>query len=1139
MVRKLIEWSLGNPLIVLCFGLALIGVGSYSYKHINVEAYPDPAPAIVEIVAQWPGASAEEVERLVTVPLEVGLAGMPGLKTTHSRSLFGLSHLRCIFHYGHPYVDARQEVINRLQFVPGLPTGVSPTISPASPIGEIYRYQLKAKKNALGEDIYTLNDLKALQDWLLEREFRRVPGIIDVTSFGGTVKRYEIHPDPERMKTYGITLAMLTNALSNSNYNVGGDFLPQGRMSKVVRVIGAIGGYKDPMEKAIGMKTAEEAAAYLRAEEQRRCNEIRNIPIVSTNEKPTMIDHIVVGGPRFNEDFRKPDGEIASPASPEGVLVSNQTRLGRVSFDRCTDFETGTWIREDEKVQAIILMRKGEQSMPTIHAVHAKVKELNPYYKVTDAALKALRENGLPPEVAEKLRGMKDKEFSSQKLLEQELAWRLDKAEAEVWSAAIVEHSLQQGRLLPGVEILPYYDREGLVDLTTHTVQHNLLVGIGLVVMILIMFISNVRTALIVAINMPLALLFAFSVLYFRGQSANLLSIGAVDFGIIVDSTVIMAENIYRTIATRKHGDDLSLKECILAATREIDKALFFSTAIMVVAFIPLFTMQGAEGQLFGPMAQTYAASLIGALFLAMTLTPVLCLYFFKGMKPASENFFVRFMKNRYLWQLDVCLRHPYWTVAVMAVLMVVTVVWPLTGFFGLAPQEGIGREFMPELDEGNLWVRAIFPPHVNLDAVKDPVKKFRDIVSRTEYKITKDTVASLRAGQQADGPLGRLWAWVRSRPPREHEEPVPEDVLAKLDDLIERKFEDQDSFMEELRGRLSERERSRFQYAILKYSADMKFPEMRAVVVQMGRPDDGTDPGGFNNVEIFAPFREEKDWPVVTRPDGTRKRRTHHDIVEDLSAELERKIPGVEWSFSQYIRDNVMEAITGVKGDNCVKIYGPDLEKLEELADKVKTELQTIRGIQDVGIYRVMGQANLEFVVDKDKCKRRGVLVNDVNTVVGTAVRGNPLTQMVEGEKNFDITLRFPEYARQDEASILAIPVDAPNLTLPPGPIPAQNQTFISGPQAGVSPAGTSNAAGARQPVHGAGDEFSAAPAAGRAGVAGGRDGATQSGRRLHPARRLDDHARTGQAFHRRQIQRARRSRPRQRGHPRQGKNQ
>ncbi len=575
MVRKLIEWSLNNPLIVLCFALALVGVGSYSYKHINVEAYPDPAPAIVEVVALWPGASAEEIERLVTVPLEIALAGMPGLKTTHSRSLFGLSHLRCIFHYEQPYAAARQEVINRLQFVSSLPSGVSPSISPASPIGEIYRYQLKAKKNALGEDIYTLNDLKALQDWLLEREFRRVPGIIDVTSFGGTVKRYEIQPDPERMKSYGITLSMLANALSNSNYNVGGDFLAQGRMSKVVRTIGVIGGGKDPMEKAIGMKTAEEAAAYLRVEEQRRCNEIRNIPIVSINDKPIMINDIVVGGPRFVEDFRTPKGDIVSPVSSEGVVVSNQTRLGRVSFDRCTDFETGEWLREDEKVQAVILMRKGEQSMPTIHAVKAKVKELS-----------------------------------------------------------------EPGRLLPGVEILPYYDREGLVDLTTHTVQENLLVGVSLVVIILIMFINNIKTALIVAINMPLALLFAFSVLYFRGHSANLLSIGAVDFGIIVDSTVIMAENIYRNVATRVEGEDVSLKDCIQRRHRRSDKAaILLPTANAWSSPSSRSSpLPGAEGQLFGPMAQTYAASLVGALFLAMTLTPVLCLYFFKGMLPSPRS---------------------------------------------------------------------------------------------------------------------------------------------------------------------------------------------------------------------------------------------------------------------------------------------------------------------------------------------------------------------------------------------------------------------------------------------------------------------------------------------------------------------
>ena len=453
-----------------------------------------------------------------------------------------------------------------------------------------------------------------------------------------------------------------------------------------------------------------------------------------------------------------------------------------MSFDRCTDFETGTWTREDEKVQCIVLMRKGEKSMPAVEAVKAKVKELS-----------------------------------------------------------------EPGRLLPGVEIMTYYDREGLVDLTTHTVQHNLFLGIGLVVIILIMFISNVRAALIVAINMPLALLCAFSALYFRGKSANLLSIGAVDFGIIVDSTVIMVENIYRNIATRQQQETRSLKEIILLATREIDKALFFSTAIMVVAFMPLFTMQGAEGELFGPMAQTYAFSLAGALFLAMTLTPVLCLYFFRRMPPRAENFFVRSIKTAYLWQLGICLRYPKTTLAIILAIILVTLVWPLPH---------VGREFMPELEEGNLWVRGNFPPHVNLDAVKDPVKTFRDIISRTEHMITDQTLASLRQVRWLDAKQDRRRG-------------LPEDVLARLKNLKDRQFADQETFLDELRDRLDDGELKRFQHPILKHSANIKYPEVRTVVVQMGRPDDGTDPGGFNNVEVFAPFRNERDWPVVTRPDG------------------------------------------------------------------------------------------------------------------------------------------------------------------------------------------------------------------------------------------------------------------------------
>ena len=882
MVSRLIHWSLGNPLIVLLMAAAVMGVGYYSFLHINVEAYPDPAPAVIELIAQWPGASAEEMERLVTVPLEVTLAGMPRLKTTHSKSLFGLTHLRCIFHYDFPYPEARQEVINRLAMISQpLPPGVTPQLSPANSIGEIFRFTLKGPKDALGRDVYSLNDMKALQDWLVERQFRRVPGIIDVTSFGGTVKRYEIQPDPDRLKRYGITLNQLANALANSNANVGGDFLVQGRTVKMVRCVGVIGGGKDPMEQAFSMATPEEAVAYLRAQEQERLNQIRDIVITSINNVPIRVDDVVQGGPL----------PYRGAPSNQGVIVSNQTRLGRVSMDKSMDEEGKVWRREDEKIQGIVLMRKGEQSLPAIAAVKAKVEELN-----------------VP------------------------------------------------GRLLPGVVLEPYYDREELVHLTTHTVTHNLVVGIVLVVIILMMFLSNIRCAVIVAVNIPVALLFAFAVLYLRGKSANLLSIGAVDFGIIVDSAVIMVENIYRNLSAGAEPA-MKLKDRIWYFTKEIDKALFFSTLIMVCAFIPLFTMHGAEGELFGPMAQTYAFALGGALLMALTLTPVLCLLFFKNLRPSRENFLVRFLKSRYLWQLGLCLRHPKTTVAVMAAVIAITVAWPMAH---------LGREFMPELEEGNLWIRAIFPVHVSLDAVRDPIKEARQIMS--------------------------------------------------------------------------------------------SYPEVKAVMVQTGRPDDGTDPGGFNNVEIFVPLKPERDWPVVQRPDGRRMVRTHHDIINDMSAELSRKLPGIEWAFSQYIRDNVMEAISGVKGDNCVKIYGPDLNKLEELAEKTKNELAKIRGLYDLGIYHIMGQSNLEFVVDKEKCKRWGVQVADVNNVINTAVHGAAQTQMVEGEKTFDITLRWPLAKRQDETSILDIPVDIWNNALTPGSIPSAQQTVITGPAAGPSPTGTSN---------------------------------------------------------------------------------
>jgi cobalt-zinc-cadmium resistance protein CzcA len=432
------------------------------------------------------------------------------------------------------------------------------------------------------------------------------------------------------------------------------------------------------------------------------------------------------------------------------------------------------------------------------------------------------------------------------------------------------------GRRLPGVEIEPYYDRTDLIHVTTETVTENLVVGVVLVTLILLMFLSNVRTALIVAINIPLALLFAFSMLYLRGKSANLLSIGAVDFGIIVDSSVILVENAYRHMSAGEHAE-LPLKQRLILAIGEIDRALLFSTLIMVCAFIPLFTMKGPEGQLFGPMAQTYAFSLAGALLLALILSPVLCLFFYRNLKPAKENILVRFMKSRYLWQLNLCLRYRWTTVFVMAALV--------GGTLFLLPN--VGREFMPELEEGNLWIRGTAPLNQTLERNIEIAKQARAIMA--------------------------------------------------------------------------------------------SYPEVEAIVTQSGRPDDGTDTEGYENTESFVPLRPRKEWPAVVEETSRWKRwifgpqrpRTKEELVDAMNAELQTKIPGVVWNFSQNIRDNVMEALSGIKGDNSVKIFGPDIDQLELLATKVKNELEAIQGIENVGILHVRGQSHLEFRVDPEKCQR------------------------------------------------------------------------------------------------------------------------------------------------------------------------
>ncbi len=869
MVHKLIQWALDSKFIVLLLMFALVGFGGYAFLHVNVEAYPDPAPAIVEVIAKFPGASAEEVERQVTIPLEVAIAGIPGLKYTRTKSLFGLSHLRNQFEYGVDFLKARQEIINRLQFVDGLPAGVTPTLSPQSPTGEILRYTLKNPKTEMGDDVYTLNDLKSLQDNVLERQFRRVPRIIDIVSSGGTVKRYEIHPDPERLMRYEVTLDQLAEAIQNSNANVGGDYMVQGDNLLNIRATGLIGGGLDPTrDPTVLMATSPESAAkYLRDEELRRMDRIRSTVIKAVNHQPIRVEDVVDGGPNLNPD----------EMGLRGVVVGNLPRLGRASISYRQKDENGklvlgkdrqpVWIDEEEKVQGIVLMRKGEASLPALSDLEKKIHDLNN----------------------------------------------------------------RSGRLLPGVSIEPYYDRTDLINVTTETVHENLVVGMVLVTLILLMFLSNVRSALIVAINIPLALLFAFVVLFLRGKSANLLSIGAVDFGIIVDSSVIMVENIYRHLSSNEN-QQMPFRDRILIACREVEGGLFFTTAIMVCAFLPLFTMQGPEGQIFGPMAETYAFALGGALLMSLTLAPVLCSLFFTRLKPAEDNFLVRRLKSGYLRNLDLFLRYRY--VALGVTLFVIATTFSFLGY--------MGREFMPELEEGNLWIRGTFPISIAQDAAAIKIRAARKIMQ--------------------------------------------------------------------------------------------KYPEIEVVVSMNGRPDDGTDPTGFYNSEFFVPLKPRDQWPRLKKSSGmlsyfsSRRCRTKEELVTEMNRELEENIFGVDWNFSQNIRDNVMESLSGVKGDNSVKILGPDLDELERLAGQLKQRLDSIQGVENVGIFRVKGQPNLEIPVDPKKCSRWGLSVEDVEDVIETAVGGKPFSTMVEGEKRFDITLRWPVELRSSEDAILNIPVDISN---------------------------------------------------------------------------------------------------------------
>jgi cobalt-zinc-cadmium resistance protein CzcA len=832
VVRAIISWSLHNRLIVILGVLVLIGFGTHASYNLNVEAYPDPTPPLVEVITQNPGASPEEMERLIGIPIETALIGVPGLEDLRSTSIAGLNDIKCVFSYGTDYWGARQEVINRINSLDGLPQNITPKLSPWTPTGEIVRYVLEGPG-------YTTKQLKAVQDWVLQRTMKTIPGVIDVTGYGGEIKQYQVQIDTSMLRKYGVTLQQVEDAISKSNANVGGDILTLGSQAHNVRAIALIGKGIDPLDPSRAAEATSIEADKIDEIGQVLITTNAGVPIFVRQVANVVIDHKPRLG-KVGRTLKERDGAPILNEKGENLLID-----------------------EDDVIEGIVLMRKYEKSLQTSNAVADKMEKI------------------------------------------------------------------QKSGILPkGMTLRVFNQRTSLVHVTTRNVIHNLIVGMSLVILVLFIFLGDLASAGIVALMIPLALLFSVSVVYMQGKSANLLSIGAVDFGIIVDSSVIIVENIYRHI-TAKHADRTRpLIERIEEASHEIERALFFSTTIIVCAFIPLFSMTGAEGALFGPMANTYAFAICGALLLAVTLTPVLCSFLFAKKKEEKETFIDRLMKLRYLTALNRVLAHRRLTLAVMVSLMI----WAFT----LVPY--LGGEFMPQLEEGNLWIRALLPRTVSLEAASRVAPTLRGVIA--------------------------------------------------------------------------------------------SIPEIKGVMSHIGRPDDGTDITSFFTLEFNAPLRPVEEWR--TRPVTILGRRvwdramTRLELQDELMEKF-KDFPAINFNFSQLIRDNVEEALSGVKGANSVKLFGNDLKLLEDTGQQIADVLEKVPGVRNVGLFHIIGQPNLEIVIDRRRCARYGISAADVEAVVQVAVGGKAFTQMVEGEKLFDIVLRLPPHLRDDPNLIARIPVDVP----------------------------------------------------------------------------------------------------------------
>ena len=789
MLRNLIAFCLSRRPLVLITYAGFIAVGAAAFQTMNIEAYPDPAPPIIEIIAQYPGQSPEEVERYVTIPIEIAVASTPGLKYIRSNTVYALGFIRLQFEYGRDYYFVRQQTLNRLKEAV-LPSAVQPVISPGGGVSEIFRYELK------GPPDMDLIELKTLQNWVVERKLRTVAGVADVATIGGETKEFHAEVDLNLMMAYGLTLPQIMSAISSSNSNVGGRTIAMGEQSVNVRGLGVVSSLED----------------------------IGSIVLSQQGGVPVLLSDVAK------------------------IQVGFAPRLGISARDDRGDIVTG-----------IVLMQKFERTMEVVTRVRAAIERIN-----TD------------------------------------------------------------GSLPPGVKIEPWYDRGNLVAVTVRTVLHNLLFGIALIFLIQWVFLGNLRCALIVAGTIPVALSLAVIITVLRGESANLLSVGAIDLGIIVDSAVIMLENIFRHLAhpgprTPAAGEESLTDKLrrILTSAIEVDKAIFFSVIITIAAFMPLFTMQGVEGQIFGPMARTYAYALLGAVIATFTVTPVLSSVLLPTRVNEIETFLVRQIRRAYQVILPLAVRRFRLAATIALTFLVVC------GVLGVR----LGTEFLPKLEEGNLWIRALLPPTITLEAGRDAVTRMRALIG--------------------------------------------------------------------------------------------SYAPVQTVVSEQGRGDEGTDPDGSFVAELFAQLRPADEWP---------KGLTKTAMVKQMSEQLGREFVGVDFNFSQYIQDNIEEAVSGVKGENSVKIFGPDLAELVRLSKSVKNEIAAVPGVTDPGVFNLLGQPNLVIRIDRATAARYGFSVGDINSVVQAAVGGQEVTRVYEGEMNFALTVRLaPEYRRNVEA-IRSVPVALPN---------------------------------------------------------------------------------------------------------------